>query len=278
MLAGLSGSGKSTLLRALCGLVPHFHGGHAEGELTVAGHARARPRPGRPCGELRHGASGAGGAGGDGRGAGGARAAAGARRRVGGSDRQGRGGDGARPGRGPPARPAHRHPLRRRAPARGHRRRDGAPPGAPPARRAHLSARPGGGRRARLAAAAPERGLGHRRGDGRAPAGALPPGRRPRGGAGGLARGLRRPAARLPRLGGRVRARAGHPGGAALLARRAEPAARPRSARRARGCGARRSRPPRRRLVPWRPPTRSRRSECATCGSSWTTAPPCCAA
>src|SRR5512132_524464 len=36
VLAGLSGSGKSTLLRALCGLVPHFHGGRAEGELTVA--------------------------------------------------------------------------------------------------------------------------------------------------------------------------------------------------------------------------------------------------
>ena len=37
VLAGLSGSGKSTLLRALCGLVPHFHGGTAEGELSVAG-------------------------------------------------------------------------------------------------------------------------------------------------------------------------------------------------------------------------------------------------
>ena len=29
VLAGASGSGKSTLLRALCGLVPHFHGGEA---------------------------------------------------------------------------------------------------------------------------------------------------------------------------------------------------------------------------------------------------------
>ena len=37
MLAGVSGSGKSTLLRALCGLVPHFHGGEASGELEVAG-------------------------------------------------------------------------------------------------------------------------------------------------------------------------------------------------------------------------------------------------
>jgi energy-coupling factor transporter ATP-binding protein EcfA2 len=37
VLAGLSGSGKSTLLRAMCGLVPHFHGGEASGELVVGG-------------------------------------------------------------------------------------------------------------------------------------------------------------------------------------------------------------------------------------------------
>ncbi len=37
VLAGLSGSGKSTLLRALCGLVPHFHGGDARGSLSVGG-------------------------------------------------------------------------------------------------------------------------------------------------------------------------------------------------------------------------------------------------
>jgi energy-coupling factor transport system ATP-binding protein len=37
VLAGLSGSGKSTLLRALCGLVPHFHGGEVVGELVVGG-------------------------------------------------------------------------------------------------------------------------------------------------------------------------------------------------------------------------------------------------
>jgi len=37
VLAGVSGSGKSTLLRALCGLVPHFHGGKASGELEVGG-------------------------------------------------------------------------------------------------------------------------------------------------------------------------------------------------------------------------------------------------
>ena len=37
LLAGESGSGKSTLLRAACGLVPHFHGGDAAGELRVGG-------------------------------------------------------------------------------------------------------------------------------------------------------------------------------------------------------------------------------------------------
>jgi energy-coupling factor transport system ATP-binding protein len=37
VLAGVSGSGKSTLLRAMAGLVPHFHGGEASGELTVGG-------------------------------------------------------------------------------------------------------------------------------------------------------------------------------------------------------------------------------------------------
>ena len=37
MLAGVSGSGKSTLLRAFSGLVPHFHGGEATGELSVGG-------------------------------------------------------------------------------------------------------------------------------------------------------------------------------------------------------------------------------------------------
>ena len=37
VVAGESGSGKSTLLRAACGLVPHFHGGEAAGELEVGG-------------------------------------------------------------------------------------------------------------------------------------------------------------------------------------------------------------------------------------------------
>jgi energy-coupling factor transport system ATP-binding protein len=37
LVVGESGSGKSTLLRAACGLVPHFHGGDARGELEVGG-------------------------------------------------------------------------------------------------------------------------------------------------------------------------------------------------------------------------------------------------
>jgi energy-coupling factor transporter ATP-binding protein EcfA2 len=37
VLAGASGCGKSTLIRAACGLVPHFHGGEASGELTIGG-------------------------------------------------------------------------------------------------------------------------------------------------------------------------------------------------------------------------------------------------
>lgn len=37
VVAGLSAAGKSTLLRAACGLVPHFHGGHFTGRVTVGG-------------------------------------------------------------------------------------------------------------------------------------------------------------------------------------------------------------------------------------------------
>jgi energy-coupling factor transport system ATP-binding protein len=37
LVLGSSGAGKSTLLRALAGLVPHFHGGHFAGSVTVAG-------------------------------------------------------------------------------------------------------------------------------------------------------------------------------------------------------------------------------------------------
>jgi len=37
VVCGASGSGKSTLVRAACGLVPHFHGGEAAGDLEVGG-------------------------------------------------------------------------------------------------------------------------------------------------------------------------------------------------------------------------------------------------
>ena len=47
LLEGPSGEGKSTLLRALCGLVPHFHGGAFSGRVTVAGHDTLTARPAR---------------------------------------------------------------------------------------------------------------------------------------------------------------------------------------------------------------------------------------
>ena len=37
LVLGPSGGGKSTLIRALAGLVPHFHGGHFAGRVSVAG-------------------------------------------------------------------------------------------------------------------------------------------------------------------------------------------------------------------------------------------------
>jgi energy-coupling factor transport system ATP-binding protein len=55
VLAGESGSGKSTLLRAACGLVPHFHGGEASGELIVGGMSVRDHGPGdlsQVCGTL----------------------------------------------------------------------------------------------------------------------------------------------------------------------------------------------------------------------------------
>jgi energy-coupling factor transport system ATP-binding protein len=47
LLEGPSGEGKSTLLRALCGLVPHFHGGRFAGRVTVGGRDTLTTPPGR---------------------------------------------------------------------------------------------------------------------------------------------------------------------------------------------------------------------------------------
>ena len=55
VVAGGSGSGKSTLLRACSGLVPHFHGGDAEGRLEVCGLSVRDNGPGEladACGTL----------------------------------------------------------------------------------------------------------------------------------------------------------------------------------------------------------------------------------
>ncbi|WP_217922655.1 ABC transporter ATP-binding protein [Miltoncostaea oceani] len=49
VLEGPSGEGKSTLLRAMCGLVPHFHGGRVSGRVEVAGHDTLRTDPARIC-------------------------------------------------------------------------------------------------------------------------------------------------------------------------------------------------------------------------------------
>ena len=47
LLEGPSGGGKSTLLRALCGLVPHFHGGRFAGRVMVDGLDTRRASPAR---------------------------------------------------------------------------------------------------------------------------------------------------------------------------------------------------------------------------------------
>ena len=49
LLEGPSGGGKLTLLRALCGLVPHFHGGRFEGRVTVHGLDTMTAAPARVC-------------------------------------------------------------------------------------------------------------------------------------------------------------------------------------------------------------------------------------
>ena len=181
LLAGRSGSGKSSLLRACCGLVPHYHGGEAWGSVEICGLDAREHGPAELGGlvglvgqdpetqvvsatvrgelelplELR-----------------GERAAARARaieevalalaipqlldratrHAFGGRAATGRAGRGAGPATAPGA-----------------------------ARRADLAARPGRGRRADRAPAPAQRGVGDGGGPGRAPARALPRGRRPGG-------------------------------------------------------------------------------------------------
>lgn len=45
LVVGRTGTGKSTLLGAICGLVPHFTGGHLAGTVTVAGRDTRDHRP-----------------------------------------------------------------------------------------------------------------------------------------------------------------------------------------------------------------------------------------
>lgn len=49
VLEGPSGEGKTTLLRALCGLVPHFHGGRFSGRVEIDGHDTLDTDPARIC-------------------------------------------------------------------------------------------------------------------------------------------------------------------------------------------------------------------------------------
>ena len=49
VLEGPSGEGKTTLLRALCGLVPHFHGGRFSGRVEIGGHDTLTTDPARIC-------------------------------------------------------------------------------------------------------------------------------------------------------------------------------------------------------------------------------------
>ena len=174
MLAGVSGSGKSTLLRALCGLVPHFHGGEATGELEVGGLDVREHGPGElaaVCGTVFQEPE--------------TQVVLGGVRAELELPLEHRG--------EPPAAMARAveetalalgvaHLLERRTDtlSGGELQRVAIAaamvhgPRLLLARRAHLAARPGGRRRARLAAAPPERGLGDGRGGRRAPARALP--------------------------------------------------------------------------------------------------------
>ncbi len=180
LLAGRSASGKSTLLQAACGLVPHFHGGEIEGSVEVAGIDALASGPGELAAAVGYLAQ----------------------------DPETQvvsttvaaeielplemRGD-------PPAsraraveevalalaiphllEPHRRHAFGGGAAASRACRRPGHPPPPGPPRRAHLAARPGGRRRADLAPAPTQRGVGCGCPPGRTPPGALPRCRRPR--------------------------------------------------------------------------------------------------
>ena len=235
---------------------------------------RARHARARAGGRRRHGGDGLPGprvAAGDERRAGRARAVAREPRPRRPRSRTGGGGGGAGIRHRGPARAAGTDTVRRRATAGGTRRGPDrrAPPA--PAGRADLAARPGCGRGAPVAAAAPERGVGDHGPDRRAPPRAVPRG----SGQGDRARPghdrLRRVARRVPRVGGAA------PAGAAA-ARRAHVLACRHSTPAGHGQGS--ACPPARRNA--RPGPRGGEpatqggeppSPCGTCGSSSTTVP-----
>ena len=192
VLAGGSGSGKSTLLRAAAGLVPHFHGGTFAGRLAAAGSTRASTGPAElaaVAGTLFQDPE--------------TQVVMGTVRAELAFPLENRGWSAAAVARGVEeaalalgiagaARPLDARAVRRRAAAGRARRRARRPPAAAAARRADLAARPGGGRRAARRAAADQRGVGDGRAARRAPARALPAGRRPRARAERRPRRLRR--------------------------------------------------------------------------------------
>ncbi len=189
---------------------PHRGSGHrrdSQGPRRAGRSGRLR-RPGpRDPGRLDHSR-------------GGDRAAAGDARGPTKLPRESRGGGRSRPGDSAPPRPSRGHPLRRRAPTRRPCGGLGHPPAPRAPRRAHLPAGPGCRRRADLAPAPPQRGVGGDHPPRRAPPGALPGRRRPSHRDGfGLDR-LRWPTPRLPHLGAGVRHSPGDPRRAPLLSRR----------------------------------------------------------
>ena len=230
VLAGRSGCGKTTLLRAACGLVPHFHGGEISGRIEVGGLDAIAAGPGELAAAVGY-------------------VAQDPETQVVSTTVAAeielplelRGEPPAARARAVEevalalaipraARPDRRHPLGRGAAAGRAGGRARHPPGAGPARRADLTARPRRRRRADLAAAAAERGVGGDDRPRRAPPRALPRRRRPRRRDGRRHDRLRRRPPRLPLLGPGCRPRPGDPGGAPLLAGRHHPASRPASA------------------------------------------------